>query len=171
MSSNDDMWMSPGDGGDHFKMEEMTGVLSVNVSPDREKIPAYLLRVFAVDTANNTGTANVHVTIKDENDWTPTFLNETSLFNVTEGPKSVGSRIGLPIVDYDEGPNRQIEVAIVEGNTDKHFQLDYSEEQGVSGAILVRQHSHGRELITKIPAYISIIFQKLVGITQNPYLN
>ncbi|UYV72310.1 hypothetical protein LAZ67_9002573 [Cordylochernes scorpioides] len=165
MSSNDDMWMSPGDGGDHFKMEEMTGVLSVNVSPDREKIPAYLLRVFAVDTANNTvrpylidllfhtpsttpyvhsstfnpfvpytannpGTANVHVTIKDENDWTPTFLNETSLFNVTEGPKSVGSRIGLPIVDYDEGPNRQIEVAIMEGNTDKHFQLDYSEEQG-----------------------------------------
>jgi len=73
-----------------FDLEEKTGVISVKIVPDRERSPAYVLRVVAIDAANNTGWASVHIIILDENDWTPTFLNETFLLNVTEGPTSIG---------------------------------------------------------------------------------
>jgi hypothetical protein len=131
-----------------FDMEEKTGVISVKIVPDRERSPAYVLRVVAIDAANNTGWANVHIQILDENDWTPTFLNETFLLNVTEGPTSIGiiffrklvtierheifiyfkgTRMRLPVVDYDDGINRQMEVYIVDGNSNGEFRLDVDE--------------------------------------------
>ncbi|XP_053211715.1 protocadherin Fat 4-like isoform X1 [Panonychus citri] len=110
-----------------FDMEEETGVITVKIVPDRERIPSYVLRMVAVDDSNNTGWANVHVTILDENDWTPTFLNETFLMNVTEGPTSIGTRLRLPVVDYDDGINREMEVYIVDGNADGEFRLDVDE--------------------------------------------
>lgn len=110
-----------------FNMEEESGVISVKIVPDRERIPDYLLKVVAVDAANNTGWANVQVKILDENDWTPTFANETFLMNVTEGPTSVGTRLRLPVMDYDDGVNRQMEVFITDGNSDGEFRLDVDE--------------------------------------------
>ena len=110
-----------------FDLEEKTGVISVKIIPDREKSPAYVLRVVAIDGANNTGWTNVHIIILDENDWTPTFLNETFLLNVTEGPTSIGTRLRLPVVDYDDGINRQMEVYIVDGNSNGEFRLDVDE--------------------------------------------
>src|SRR5439155_21974518 len=89
--------------------------------------PAYVLRVVAVDAANNTGWTSVHLTIVDENDWSPTFLNDTFVMNVTEGPTSVGTRIRLPVVDYDDGINRQMEVYILDGNSNGEFRLDVDE--------------------------------------------
>ncbi|CAL1272163.1 unnamed protein product [Larinioides sclopetarius] len=112
-----------GNSEQQFQIEESTGVLSVRSSPDREETPVFSLRVLALDSANNTGFANIHVTILDENDWTPTFMNETFLLNVTEGSSSLGASIRLPVVDYDEGPNRQMELLILEGNIDNHFRL------------------------------------------------
>lgn len=110
-----------------FDLEEKTGVISVKIIPDRERSPAYVLRVVAIDAANNTGWANVHIIILDENDWTPTFLNETFLLNVTEGPTSIGTRMRLPVVDYDDGINRQMEVYIIDGNSNGEFRLDVDE--------------------------------------------
>lgn len=110
-----------------FDLEEKTGVISVKIIPDRERSPAYVLRVVAIDSANNTGWTNVHIIILDENDWTPTFLNETFLLNVTEGPTSIGTRMRLPIADYDDGINRQMEVYIVDGNSNGEFRLDVDE--------------------------------------------
>ncbi|XP_054156169.1 protocadherin Fat 4-like isoform X2 [Oppia nitens] len=110
-----------------FDLEEKTGVMSVKIIPDRERSPAYVLRVVAIDSANNTGWANVHIIILDENDWTPTFLNETFVLNVTEGPTSIGTRMRLPVVDYDDGINRQMEVYIVDGNANGEFRLDVDE--------------------------------------------
>lgn len=43
---------------DHqFQIEESTGVVSVRLSPDREETPAFMLRVLALDSANNTVSA------------------------------------------------------------------------------------------------------------------
>lgn len=110
-----------------FDMEEKTGVVSIKIIPDREKSPAYVLKVVAIDAANNTGWTNLHIVILDENDWTPTFLNETFFMNVTEGPTSVGTRLRLPVVDYDDGINRQMEVYIIDGNANGEFRLDVDE--------------------------------------------
>jgi len=116
-----------GNEDDVFAMEETTGVISVKIVPDRERVPAYLLKVVAIDAANNTGWTNLHVSILDENDWTPTFLNDTFVMNVTEGPSSIGTRLRLPVVDYDDGVNRQMEVYIVDGNSEGEFRLDVDE--------------------------------------------
>lgn len=110
-----------------FGMEINTGIISVKEVPDREKSPAHTLKVVAIDAANNTGWTSVHVVILDENDWTPTFLNETFMLNVTEGPTSVGTRLRLPVIDYDDGINRQMEVYIVDGNSNGEFRLDVDE--------------------------------------------
>lgn len=112
---------------DVFEMEQKSGTISVKSEIDRERSASYLLRIMAVDQANNTGWTNLHVNILDENDWAPTFLNETFYMNATEGPTSIGTRIRLPVFDYDDGLNRQMEVYIVEGNGGNEFRLDVDE--------------------------------------------
>ena len=57
-----------------FDMEMKTGVISVKEVPDREKSPAYVLKVVAIDAANNTGWSSVHIIILDENDNEPVSL-------------------------------------------------------------------------------------------------
>lgn len=113
--------------GDIFEMEQKTGTISVKSEIDREKASSYLLRIMAVDQANNTGWTNLNIHILDENDWSPSFLNETFFMNTTEGPSSLGTRIRLPVFDYDDGLNRQMEVYIVDGNAGNEFRLDVDE--------------------------------------------
>lgn len=57
----------------------------------------------AIDSANNTGRATIHIKILDTNDWTPTFLNDTFFLNVTEGRPSLNQFVQLPVADYDDG--------------------------------------------------------------------
>ncbi|XP_037269642.2 protocadherin Fat 3 isoform X1 [Rhipicephalus microplus] len=121
-----------GNEGEDFSMDETTGIISVRIIPDREKTPDFMLKVLAVDSANNTGRASVHIVIKDTNDWTPTFLNDTFYLNVTEGPPSVGAYVQLPVADYDDGINRQVELYIVDGNNENQFRLGVNE----NGAVL-----------------------------------
>lgn len=120
-----------GNGGQDFRIEGSTGVLSVKVPPDRETTPKFMLRVLAIDSANNTGFADVQINILDENDWTPTFSNETYLLNVTEGSASVGTKLYLPVIDKDEGLNSEMDIFIEEGNSEKLFKLDSYEKGAV----------------------------------------
>ena len=46
------------------------------------------------------------------------------------GSSSLGASIRLPVVDYDEGANRQMELLILEGNVDNHFRLSV-DDRGV----------------------------------------
>ena len=121
-----------------FHMETKTGVVSVKESPDREKSPAHVLKVVAIDSANNTGWASVHVIILDENDWTPTFLNETFMLNVTEGPTSIGTRLRLPVVDYDDDG---LERELVDVNYVECLQL-MAVKKKVNVMILNQHHYH-----------------------------
>lgn len=136
-----------------FAIEETTGEIAVRQVPDREKLPAYMLRVVAVDSSNNTGWTNIHIVIQDENDWTPTFLNETFVMNVTEGPTSIGTRIRLPVVDYDDGINRQMEVYILDGNSNGEFRLDVDE----GGPLLSIVHELDRERYNTTDAAIHFV--------------
>ena len=110
-----------------FTMNENSGVISLISVPDREQMNYYQLRIVAIDTANNTGFSTLNIEILDENDNNPTFLNSTFTMNVTEGPSSVGTRIRLPVYDLDEGVNANMEVYIVDGNSNGEFRLDVDE--------------------------------------------
>ena len=112
-----------------FKINNSTGDVTLISPLDYETRRSYDFQIIAVDGGQpaNTNRAPVHIKVQDENDWAPTFLNETFVMNVTEGPTSVGTRIRLPVVDYDDGLNRQMEVYIIDGNENGEFRLDVDE--------------------------------------------
>lgn len=112
-----------------FKINNATGVVTLIAPLDYESRRTYDFQIIAVDGGSpaNSNRVPVHIKVQDENDWTPTFLNETFVMNVTEGPTSVRQRIRLPVVDYDDGPNRQMEVYIIDGNESGEFRLDVDE--------------------------------------------
>ena len=112
-----------------FRINNVTGGVTLVAPMDYETRRSYDFQVIAVDGGSppNTNRASVHIKVQDENDCTPTFLNETFIMNVTEGPTSIGTRIRLPVFDNDDGVNRQMEVYIIDGNENGEFRLDVDE--------------------------------------------
>lgn len=113
----------------HFRINNVTGSITLIAPLDYETRRSFEFQIIAIDggTPPNTNRANVLIKIQDENDWTPTFANDTFILSVTEGPTSLGTRIRLPVVDYDDGINRQMEVYIIDGNENGEFRLDVDE--------------------------------------------
>ncbi|KAL5011913.1 hypothetical protein ScPMuIL_010464 [Solemya velum] len=98
---------------------------------DRENISSYTFSVIAVDGGINalTSTAEVRVTISDENDNTPVILfpdnmnmNSTVYVAHSTEPNSVIGRIVAEDADY--GKNSKISYLFVDGNSNNIFYLD-----------------------------------------------
>ncbi|KAM8988152.1 cadherin EGF LAG seven-pass G-type receptor 2 isoform 1-T1 [Ara ararauna] len=116
-----------GDDGDgDFIIESTSGIVRTLRRLDRENVPLYSLRAFAVDKgvpARRTP-VDVQVTVLDVNDNPPVFERDEFDIFVEEN-----SPIGLVVAritatDPDEGTNAQIMYQIVEGNIPEVFQLD-----------------------------------------------
>ncbi|KAG6928014.1 cadherin EGF LAG seven-pass G-type receptor 2, partial [Chelydra serpentina] len=116
-----------GDDGDgDFIIESTSGIVRTLRRLDRENVPLYELRAYAVDKgipATRTP-VDVQVAILDVNDNPPVFeRDEFDVFVVENSP------IGLAVAritasDPDEGTNAQVMYQIVEGNIPEVFQLD-----------------------------------------------
>uniref|UniRef100_A0ACB8F4V9 Cadherin EGF LAG seven-pass G-type receptor 2 n=1 Tax=Sphaerodactylus townsendi TaxID=933632 RepID=A0ACB8F4V9_9SAUR len=116
-----------GDDGDgDFIIESTSGIVRTLRRLDRENVPLYELRAYAVDKgvpALRTP-VDVHITVLDVNDNPPVFeRDEFDIFIEENSP------IGLVVAritasDPDEGTNAQIMYQIVEGNIPEVFQLD-----------------------------------------------
>ncbi|NWI40027.1 CELR2 protein, partial [Picathartes gymnocephalus] len=116
-----------GDDGDgDFIIESTSGIVRTLRHLDRESVPLYFLRAFAVDKgvpARRTP-VEIQVTVLDVNDNPPVFKQDEFDIFVEEN-----SPIGLVVAqitatDPDEGTNAQIMYQIVEGNIPEVFQLD-----------------------------------------------
>ncbi|XP_053103347.1 cadherin EGF LAG seven-pass G-type receptor 2 isoform X2 [Hemicordylus capensis] len=116
-----------GDDGDgDFIIESTSGIVRTLRRLDRENVPLYELRAYAVDKgmpAMRTP-VDVHITVLDVNDNPPVFEQDEFDIFVEEN-----SPIGLVVAritasDPDEGTNAQIMYQIVEGNIPEVFQLD-----------------------------------------------
>ncbi|XP_009473715.1 PREDICTED: cadherin EGF LAG seven-pass G-type receptor 2-like [Nipponia nippon] len=116
-----------GDDGDgDFIIESTSGIVRTLRRLDRENVPLYTLRAFAVDKgvpAKRTP-VEIQVTVLDVNDNPPVFERDEFDIFVEEN-----SPIGLVVAritatDPDEGTNAQIMYQIVEGNIPEVFQLD-----------------------------------------------
>ncbi|XP_009999187.1 PREDICTED: cadherin EGF LAG seven-pass G-type receptor 2-like, partial [Chaetura pelagica] len=116
-----------GDDGDgDFIIESTSGIVRTLRRLDRENVPFYTLRAFAVDKgvpAKRTP-MEIQVTVLDVNDNPPVFERDEFDIFVEEN-----SPIGLVVAritatDPDEGTNAQIMYQIVEGNIPEVFQLD-----------------------------------------------
>ncbi|KAM6040858.1 LOW QUALITY PROTEIN: cadherin EGF LAG seven-pass G-type receptor 2 [Theristicus caerulescens] len=116
-----------GDDGDgDFIIESTSGIVRTLRRLDRENVPLYTLRAFAIDKgvpAKRTP-VEIQVTVLDVNDNPPVFERDEFDIFVEEN-----SPIGLVVAritatDPDEGTNAQIMYQIVEGNIPEVFQLD-----------------------------------------------
>lgn len=116
-----------GDDGDgDFTIEPFSGIIRTARKLDRENVPAYNLKAFAVDRGAPPLKAAVpiHVVVQDINDNAPVFEKD-ELFIYVEENSDVGSVVArITATDPDEGTNAQIMYQIVEGNVPEVFQLD-----------------------------------------------
>ncbi|XP_029473103.1 cadherin EGF LAG seven-pass G-type receptor 1 isoform X2 [Rhinatrema bivittatum] len=116
-----------GDDGDgDFYIEPTSGIIRTFRKLDRENVPVYNLRAYAVDRGSPPlkALADVHITVLDINDNPPVFEKDELDIYVEEN-SPVGSIVArITATDPDEGTNAQIMYQIVEGNSPEIFQLD-----------------------------------------------
>ncbi|KAJ8374025.1 hypothetical protein SKAU_G00046050 [Synaphobranchus kaupii] len=116
-----------GDDGDgDFFIEPYSGIIRTARKLDRENVPAYKLRAYAVDRGVPPlrAAVDVQVSVQDINDNAPVFERDRLDIFVQEN-SAVGSVVAqITASDPDEGTNAQIMYQIVEGNVPEVFQLD-----------------------------------------------
>ncbi|XP_069833172.1 cadherin EGF LAG seven-pass G-type receptor 1 isoform X2 [Dendropsophus ebraccatus] len=115
-----------GDDGDGDFSIDSNGIIRTNRRLDRENVPVYNLRAYAVDKGNPPLKAfvDIQITVTDVNDNAPVFeKDELDIF--VEENRPVGSVVArITATDPDEGTNAQIMYQIVEGNNPEVFKLD-----------------------------------------------
>ncbi|TSK13169.1 Cadherin EGF LAG seven-pass G-type receptor 1 [Bagarius yarrelli] len=114
------------DGEGDFFIEQFSGIIRTNRKLDRENIPVYNLKAYAVDRGIPPLKApvEIQVSVLDINDNAPVFEQDELYIEIQENSPidSVVARITAK--DPDEGTNAQIMYQIVEGNIPEVFDLD-----------------------------------------------
>ncbi|XP_056280684.1 cadherin EGF LAG seven-pass G-type receptor 1 isoform X6 [Pseudoliparis swirei] len=114
------------DGEGDFYIEPYSGIIRTARKLDRENVPVYNLKAYAVDRGVPPLKASVpvHVVVQDINDNAPVFEKDVLFIDVEEN-SPVGSVVArITASDPDEGTNAQIMYQIVEGNIPEVFQLN-----------------------------------------------
>uniref|UniRef100_A0A3P9H6T8 Cadherin EGF LAG seven-pass G-type receptor 1a n=1 Tax=Oryzias latipes TaxID=8090 RepID=A0A3P9H6T8_ORYLA len=114
------------DGEGDFSIEPYSGIIRTARKLDRENVPVYNLKAFAVDggALPLKAAVSIHVVVQDINDNAPVFEKDELFIDVEEN-SPVGSIVAqITATDPDEGTNAQIMYQIVEGNFPEVFQLD-----------------------------------------------
>ncbi|XP_030344443.1 cadherin-23 isoform X2 [Strigops habroptila] len=108
-----------------FKINGITGVITVKGQVDREKGDFYTLTVVADDGGPKIdSTVKVTITVLDENDNSPQFdITSDSSVSVAED-SAVGKRVALVLArDPDAGSNGQVTFSLASGNIGRAFEI------------------------------------------------
>ncbi|XP_062839712.1 protocadherin Fat 4 [Anolis carolinensis] len=112
-----------------FRIDSVTGVITVGKSLDREKKPSYSLTVQSADRGSSPriDTTTVSIILIDVNDYIPTFELSPYSVNVPENLEKLPKLI-LQVVarDDDQGLNSKLTYLLVGGNEDGAFTLSPS---------------------------------------------
>ncbi|XP_075785982.1 protocadherin Fat 4 [Pelodiscus sinensis] len=120
-----------GNSNNEFRIDSVTGVVTVAKPLDREKKPSYSLTVQSSDrgSSSRTDTTTVNIVLMDVNDFIPIF--ELSPYSVNV-PENLGTlpKVILQVVarDDDQGLNGKLTYLLVGGNEDSAFTLSASGE-------------------------------------------
>eukprot|EP00795_Rhopilema_esculentum_P002535 gene2535-730_t len=115
------------EGGEHFSIDSITGIIRNKVAFDYESRISYTAVAKATDNGSPAlqSSVNIKVTVLDVNDNKPTFERRLYLFNVTEN--SPAAVIGIVNAsDRDSGLNAFLRYRIVSGNKNDDFSLNSS---------------------------------------------
>ncbi|KAL3319035.1 hypothetical protein Ciccas_002305 [Cichlidogyrus casuarinus] len=119
-----------------YLMVQSNGEIYTRNQPlDREKIDKLSFNVIAQDADSyNSSIASVTISIDDENDNYPQWVDNKLALNVSLFTESRTILTKVRAVDADKGPNGRIEYSIVGGNVDNYFALD-----PISGSLLLNR--------------------------------
>uniref|UniRef100_A0A8C9BCN7 Protocadherin Fat 4 n=1 Tax=Phocoena sinus TaxID=42100 RepID=A0A8C9BCN7_PHOSS len=140
-----------GNANQEFRIDSVTGAITVAKPLDREKTPTYFLTVQATDRGSTprTDTSTVSVVLLDINDFVPIF--ELSPYSVNV-PENLGTlpRTILQVVarDDDQGSNSKLSYVLFGGNEDSAFTLSSSGELRVTQSLDRETKEHFVLLIT-----------------------
>ncbi|XP_046729152.1 cadherin EGF LAG seven-pass G-type receptor 1 isoform X2 [Silurus meridionalis] len=116
-----------GDDGDgDFYIEQSSGIIRTNRKLDRENIPVYNLKAYAIDRGIPPlkAAVEIQVSVLDINDNAPVFVKDEFYIEVKENSPIDSVVARITAIDPDEGTNAQIMYQIVEGNVPEVFELD-----------------------------------------------
>ncbi|POI31302.1 hypothetical protein CIB84_004949, partial [Bambusicola thoracicus] len=107
-----------------FKINGITGVITVKGQVDREKGDFYTLTVVADDGGPKVDSTVVTITVLDENDNSPQFdITSDSAVSVPED-SMVGRRVAVVLAhDPDAGSNGQVMFSLTAGNVGQAFEI------------------------------------------------
>ncbi|NXD82339.1 CAD23 protein, partial [Halcyon senegalensis] len=107
-----------------FKINGITGVITVKGQVDREKGDFYTLTVVADDGGPKIDSTVVTITVLDENDNSPQFdITSDSSVSVAED-SMVGKRVAVVLArDPDAGSNGQVTFSLTSGNVGRAFEI------------------------------------------------
>uniref|UniRef100_A0A8V0ZBH8 Cadherin-23 n=1 Tax=Gallus gallus TaxID=9031 RepID=A0A8V0ZBH8_CHICK len=107
-----------------FKINGITGVITVKGQVDREKGDFYTLTVVADDGGPKVDSTVVTITVLDENDNSPQFdITSDSAVSVPED-SVVGRRVAVVLArDPDAGSNGQVTFSLTAGNVGQAFEI------------------------------------------------
>nr|XP_053612376.1 cadherin-related tumor suppressor [Plodia interpunctella] len=100
-----------GDKSERFQIDSNTGVISTNASLDREEWDIYYLIIMAQDSSTTdprTATANLTISVEDENDNIPTFSHSIYEAQISERTLKGDFVFGVKAKDNDIGLNQKI---------------------------------------------------------------
>ena len=108
-----------------FRLDSLTGQLTIKTKLDRETIPEYEIRVIAKDqgTPPQSSTARVYLTVQDVNDNSPEFYPQQYFVQISEDMPVGSSLLMVTATDQDEGENAAIRYGI-ENGSEGMFQVD-----------------------------------------------
>ncbi|XP_015721901.1 cadherin-23 isoform X5 [Coturnix japonica] len=122
-----------------FKINGITGVITVKGQVDREKGDFYTLTVVADDGGPKVdSTVKVTITVLDENDNSPQFdITSDSAVSVPED-SAIGRRVAMVLArDPDAGSNGQVTFSLTAGNVGQAFEIRTTND--TYGEVLVAQ--------------------------------
>lgn len=98
-----------------FHIDSLTGQITVLSILDRESTQKLTFTVFATDAGspNLTGSATVIVTVSDDNDQVPQFVEAHPVFSVPENYAAYTSIGIIQATDGDEGENKRLTFKLV----------------------------------------------------------
>jgi hypothetical protein len=101
-----------------FQVHPTSGRVSTNDVLDHESRPQYVFKIIAKDggSPSRSSFATVEITVDDENEEPPVFINSFESFVVVENTEP-GTMIGsVKAKDADTGPNVKVYYYILSGN-------------------------------------------------------
>ncbi|XP_038562420.1 cadherin EGF LAG seven-pass G-type receptor 1-like isoform X1 [Micropterus salmoides] len=110
-----------------FEIHPRTGVVRVTERPDRERVAQYRLVVEASDQGRNPGpltsTATMFVSVEDENDNYPQFIQRRHVVQMLESVAANTRVTQVEATDEDEGDNGKVHYSIISGNVRGQFYI------------------------------------------------